>query len=78
MDEPQLGPSQGFDLSQASLFRQAEQFKGCCLVRGSRYAQMLTGAFLGVDLLMTATPHSGKEEDFQLFLSLLDPDRLLL
>ncbi|MGC3994530.1 MAG: helicase-related protein [Propionicimonas sp.] len=25
-------------------------------------------------LLMTATPHSGKEEDFQLFLSLLDPD----
>ncbi len=26
-------------------------------------------------LLMTATPHSGKEEDFQLFLSLLDKDR---
>lgn len=26
-------------------------------------------------LLMTATPHSGKEEDFQLFLSLLDRDR---
>ncbi len=26
-------------------------------------------------LLMTATPHSGKEEDFQLFLALLDPDR---
>src|SRR5690606_33488666 len=26
-------------------------------------------------LLMTATPHNGKEEDFQLFLSLLDPDR---
>ena len=26
-------------------------------------------------LLMTATPHSGKEEDFQLFLSLLDSDR---
>jgi len=26
-------------------------------------------------LLMTATPHSGKEEDFQLFLSLLDADR---
>lgn len=34
---------------------------------------------LGADtrhlLLMTATPHSGKEEDFQLFLSLLDSDR---
>lgn len=26
-------------------------------------------------LLMTATPHNGKDEDFQLFLSLLDPDR---
>jgi len=26
-------------------------------------------------LLLTATPHSGKEEDFQLFLSLLDGDR---
>jgi len=26
-------------------------------------------------LLMTATPHSGKEEDFQLFLALLDGDR---
>lgn len=27
-------------------------------------------------LLMTATPHNGKEEDFQLFLALLDGDRL--
>jgi superfamily II DNA or RNA helicase len=26
-------------------------------------------------VLMTATPHSGKEEDFQAFLALLDPDR---
>ena len=26
-------------------------------------------------LLLTATPHSGKEEDYQLFLSLVDPDR---
>lgn len=26
-------------------------------------------------LLMTATPHNGKEEDFQSFLALLDPDR---
>lgn len=26
-------------------------------------------------LLMTATPHSGKEDDFQLFMSLLDRDR---
>jgi len=26
-------------------------------------------------LLMTATPHNGREEDFQLFMGLLDPDR---
>ena len=26
-------------------------------------------------LLLTATPHNGKNEDFQLFLSLADPDR---
>lgn len=26
-------------------------------------------------LLLTATPHNGKEQDFQLFLSLVDPDR---
>ncbi|MBS0471291.1 MAG: DUF3883 domain-containing protein [Proteobacteria bacterium] len=26
-------------------------------------------------LLMTATPHNGKEEDFQLFMALIDPDR---
>lgn len=26
-------------------------------------------------LLITATPHNGREEDFQLFLALLDPDR---
>ena len=29
-------------------------------------------------LLMTATPHNGHEEDFQLFLSLLDPDRFFV
>jgi len=28
-------------------------------------------------LLMTATPHNGKEEDFQLFLALLDSDRFV-
>ncbi|MGI6404675.1 MAG: SNF2-related protein [Oscillospiraceae bacterium] len=26
-------------------------------------------------LLLTATPHNGKEEDFQLFMSLIDQDR---
>ena len=33
------------------------------------------GAHVRHLLLMTATPHNGKEEDFQLFLSLLDADR---
>jgi superfamily II DNA or RNA helicase len=33
------------------------------------------GKFTRHLLLMTATPHNGKEEDFQLFLSLLDSDR---
>ena len=37
------------------------------------------GQLLGSDtrhlLLMTATPHNGKEEDFQLFMGLLDSDR---
>ena len=35
----------------------------------------LLGAHTRNLLLMTATPHNGKEEDFQLFLSLLDADR---
>jgi superfamily II DNA or RNA helicase len=39
-----------------------------------RFAEKL-GATTRHLLLMTATPHSGKEEDFQLFLSLLDSDR---
>lgn len=41
--------------------------------------RFLLGELLGQTarhlLLMTATPHSGKEEDFQLFLTLLDRDR---
>ncbi|MCX2966285.1 helicase-related protein [Gordonia aquimaris] len=41
--------------------------------------RFLLGEMLGTItrhlLLMTATPHSGKEEDFQLFLTLLDRDR---
>ena len=39
-----------------------------------RLAQLLSGATRHL-LLMTATPHNGKEEDFQLFLALLDGDR---
>lgn len=39
-----------------------------------RFAEKL-GSHTRHLLLMTATPHSGKEEDYQLFLSLLDSDR---
>ncbi len=35
----------------------------------------LLGSITRHFLLMTATPHNGKEEDFQLFLSLIDSDR---
>lgn len=35
----------------------------------------LLGSIARHFLLMTATPHNGKEEDFQLFMSLLDTDR---
>ena len=35
----------------------------------------MLGAVARHFLLMTATPHAGKEEDFQLFLALLDADR---
>src|SRR3954467_14735692 len=40
-----------------------------------RLGQLLSGLTRHF-LLMTATPHNGKEEDFQLFLALLDGDRL--
>lgn len=39
-----------------------------------RLGQLLSGLTRHF-LLMTATPHNGKEQDFQLFLALLDGDR---
>ena len=42
--------------------------------RRYRLAQLLSGRTRHF-LLMTATPHNGKEKDFQLFLALLDGDR---
>jgi superfamily II DNA or RNA helicase len=39
-----------------------------------RLGQLLSGICRHF-LLMTATPHNGKEQDFQLFMGLLDPDR---
>jgi len=54
----------------------AAHFFGNKLERTGRFklAEKL-GAHTRHLLLMTATPHNGKEEDFQLFLSLLDSDR---
>ncbi|WP_047869760.1 helicase-related protein [Nocardiopsis sp. RV163] len=53
----------------------AQRFGG----RVNRTRRVQLGELLGEItrhlLLMTATPHSGKEEDFQLFLTLLDRDR---
>ena len=42
--------------------------------RRYRLAQLVSGLTRHF-LLMTATPHNGKEEDFQLFMALLDGDR---
>jgi superfamily II DNA or RNA helicase len=54
----------------------AAHFYGSTLAKTGRFklAEKL-GARTRHLLLMTATPHNGKEEDFQLFLSLLDSDR---
>jgi superfamily II DNA or RNA helicase len=54
----------------------AAHFYGQKLEKTGRYrlAEAL-GASTRHLLLMTATPHNGKEEDFQLFLALLDSDR---
>lgn len=42
--------------------------------RRYKLGQLLSGRTRHL-LLLTATPHNGKEEDFQLFMGLLDPDR---
>jgi SNF2 family DNA or RNA helicase len=54
----------------------AAHYSGQKLAKTARFefAEKL-GAVTRHLLLMTATPHNGKEEDFQLFLSLLDSDR---
>ncbi|SDF11473.1 protein of unknown function [Cellulosimicrobium cellulans] len=56
--------------------RMSAHFYGNELTRTRRYELgQLLGTITRHYLLMTATPHAGKEEDFQLFLALLDPDR---
>ena len=56
--------------------KMSAHFWGNKLEETRRYklGQLLSGVTRHF-LLMTATPHNGKEEDFQLFLRLLDPDR---
>jgi hypothetical protein len=45
-----------------------------CMVKRHRLGQLLS-TLTRHFLLMTATPHNGKEPDFQLFMALLDADR---
>jgi superfamily II DNA or RNA helicase len=53
----------------------AQRF-GSEVKRTKRYELgLLAGAITRHLLLMTATPHNGKEEDFQLFMQLIDRDR---
>lgn len=56
--------------------RMAARYYGTEIQRTRRYelGERL-GAVARHLLLMTATPHAGKEEDYQLFLALLEPDR---
>jgi superfamily II DNA or RNA helicase len=56
--------------------RMSAHYFGSKLQETKRYGLgRLLGAVTRHFLLMTATPHTGKEEDFQLFLALLDADR---
>ncbi len=69
--------SAGWDLAVFDeAHKLAAHFFGSKLEKTGRFklAEKL-GACTRHLLLMTATPHNGKEEDFQLFLSLLDSDR---
>jgi superfamily II DNA or RNA helicase len=56
--------------------KMSASFTGSEVKKTKRYQ---LGELVGIKtrhlLLMTATPHNGKEEDFQLFLALLDSDR---
>ena len=56
--------------------RMAAHFWGAEIKKTMRYQLgEIVGAAAQHLLLMTATPHNGKEEDFQLFLALLDSDQ---
>ena len=56
--------------------KMSAHYFGLKLERSKRFQLgQLLGRLCRHFLLMTATPHNGKEEDFQLFMSLLDSDR---
>lgn len=74
--QAQLGESEWDLIIVDEAHRMGAHYFGGKLEKTKRF---LLGEVLGQVarhlLLMTATPHSGKEEDFQLFLTLLDKDR---
>lgn len=72
-----LAPECGYDLIVCDeAHKLSATFFGGEIKYTKRYklGQLLSGITRNF-LLMTATPHNGKEEDFQLFLALLDGDR---
>ncbi len=72
-----LAPECGYDLIVCDeAHKLSATFFGGEIKYTKRYklGQLLSGITRHF-LLMTATPHNGKEEDFQLFLALLDGDR---
>ena len=76
-DNPDKVCAAGWDLVIVDeAHKHSAHFTGQKLEKTERYklAERL-GARTRHLLLMTATPHNGKEEDFQLFMSLLDSDR---
>ena len=70
-------PDCGWDLVVCDeAHKMSARFFGGEITRTKRYrlGQLLSGITRHF-LLMTATPHNGREEDFQLFMALLDGDR---
>lgn len=74
--QEQLGETEWDLIVVDEAHRMGAHFFGGKLEKTKRFllGEMLGGITRHL-LLMTATPHSGKEEDFQLFLTLLDRDR---
>jgi SNF2 family DNA or RNA helicase len=77
VQEKLKAPDSGWDLIVCDeAHKMSASFFGGEIRQTKRHklGQLLSGLTRNF-LLMTATPHNGKEEDFQLFMSLLDGDR---